>query len=66
MQCESAVGGDYVTENGAFLPQAVLCAVVFMMSTNRSVGSQPEVKSRRIFYSSAPQFLAKGPAGKKC
>ena len=39
----------HVTENRAFLPQAVECAVVEMMSTNRSVGSQPELKSRRIF-----------------
>jgi hypothetical protein len=36
----------HVAENRAFLPQAVECAVVEMMSTNRSVGSQPELKSR--------------------
>jgi hypothetical protein len=39
-----------VAENRAFLPQAVLCAVI-MMSTNRSAGSQPEIRSRRIFSS---------------
>jgi len=35
----------HVTENRAFLPQAVECAV-WETSTNRSVGSQPEWKSR--------------------
>jgi hypothetical protein len=29
------------------------------------LGSQPGVKSRRIFCSSAPQIWAKGPVGKK-
>jgi len=38
---------------------------LLMVSTNRSLGCQPGIKSRRIFCSSAPQILAKVPAGKK-
>ena len=39
-----------------------------MASTNRSVGSRPELNPKGInpaaFLSSAPHFLARGPAGK--
>ena len=51
---------------GPFCRRQFCVPSFLLMSTNRSVGSQPEVKSRRIFYSSAPHILAKGSAGKKC